>query len=95
MRRAARAGPEAAGADRGGDRCGRWCRHAASAGQIVANTRPSDYSRLARPLGADRLTRNGLPQAMQLVGRPFREDLLFRVGAAYEAAAGPFARPSL
>ena len=31
-------------------------------------------------------TSNGLPQAMQLVGRPFDEPLLFRVGAAYEAA---------
>ena len=64
-------------------------------GQIVANTRPFNYlglPGLSVPIG---LTRNGLPQAMQLVGRPFREDLLFRVGAAYEAAAGPFARPPL
>jgi aspartyl-tRNA(Asn)/glutamyl-tRNA(Gln) amidotransferase subunit A len=64
-------------------------------GQIVANTRPFNYlglPGLSVPIG---LTRNGLPQAMQLVGRPFREDLLFRVGAAYEAAAGPFARPKL
>jgi aspartyl-tRNA(Asn)/glutamyl-tRNA(Gln) amidotransferase subunit A len=64
-------------------------------GQIVANTRPFNYlglPGLSVPIG---LTRNGLPQAMQLVGRPFREDLLFRVGAAYEAGAGPFALPKL
>jgi Asp-tRNA(Asn)/Glu-tRNA(Gln) amidotransferase A subunit family amidase len=47
---------------------------------------------LSVPIG---VTRNGLPQAMQLVGRPYREDLLFRVGAAYEAATGPAARPPL
>jgi aspartyl-tRNA(Asn)/glutamyl-tRNA(Gln) amidotransferase subunit A len=40
---------------------------------------------LAVPIG---FTGNGLPQAMQLIARPFREDLLFRVGAAYEAASG-------
>jgi aspartyl-tRNA(Asn)/glutamyl-tRNA(Gln) amidotransferase subunit A len=64
-------------------------------GQIVANTRPFNFlglPGLSVPIG---LTRNGLPQAMQLVGRPYREDLLFRVGAAYEAVAGPFARPKL
>jgi aspartyl-tRNA(Asn)/glutamyl-tRNA(Gln) amidotransferase subunit A len=64
-------------------------------GQIVANTRPFNYlglPALSVPIG---LTRNGLPQAMQLVGRPFREDLLFRVGAAYEAATGAAARPPL
>ena len=57
--------------------------------QIVANTRPFNYfglPGLAVPIG---LTGNGLPQAMQLVGRPFEEPLLFRVGAAYEAARGP------
>jgi aspartyl-tRNA(Asn)/glutamyl-tRNA(Gln) amidotransferase subunit A len=64
-------------------------------GQIVANTRPFNFyglPGLSVPIG---LMRNGLPQAMQLVGRPFREDVLFRVGAAYEAATGPFARPQL
>jgi aspartyl-tRNA(Asn)/glutamyl-tRNA(Gln) amidotransferase subunit A len=64
--------------------------------QIVANTRPFNYfglPGLSVPIG---FTRNGLPQAMQLVGRPFREHLLFRVGAAYEAASdGPAARPQL
>jgi len=53
--------------------------------QIVANTRPLNYlglPALSVPIG---LTRSGLPQAMQLVGRPFAEALLFRVGAAYEA----------
>ncbi len=57
-------------------------------GRIVANTRPLNYlglPSLAVPIG---FTRNGLPQAMQLVARPFREYLLFRVGAAYEARSG-------
>jgi aspartyl-tRNA(Asn)/glutamyl-tRNA(Gln) amidotransferase subunit A len=64
-------------------------------GQIVANTRPFNFlglPGLSLPIG---LTRNGLPQAMQLVARPFREDLLFCIGTAYEAAAGPFARPQI
>jgi aspartyl-tRNA(Asn)/glutamyl-tRNA(Gln) amidotransferase subunit A len=61
---------------------------AAVLGQIVANTRPFNYlglPGLAVPIG---FTANGLPQAMQLIARPFREDLLFRVGAAYEAGSG-------
>jgi aspartyl-tRNA(Asn)/glutamyl-tRNA(Gln) amidotransferase subunit A len=65
-------------------------------GQIVANTRPFNYlglPGLVVPIG---FTRDGLPQAMQLVARPFREPLLFRVGAAYEAESGRRAeRPPL
>jgi aspartyl-tRNA(Asn)/glutamyl-tRNA(Gln) amidotransferase subunit A len=65
-------------------------------GQIVANTRPFNYlglPGLVVPIG---FTRDGLPQAMQLVARPFREPLLFRVGAAYEAGSGRRAeRPPL
>ena len=64
-------------------------------GQIVANTRPFNYfglPALSVPIG---FTGNGLPQAMQLVARPFREDLLFSVGAAYEAAIGGFSTPRL
>jgi aspartyl-tRNA(Asn)/glutamyl-tRNA(Gln) amidotransferase subunit A len=64
-------------------------------GQIVANTRPFNFfglPALSVPIG---LTRNGLPQAMQLVARPFCEQLLFRVGTAYEAAAGRTYRPRI
>jgi len=65
-------------------------------GQIVANTRPFNLlgvPGLSVPIG---FTRNRLPQAMQLVARPFREDLLFRVGAAYEAGScGHAERPPL
>ena len=63
--------------------------------QIVANTRPFNYfglPGLAVPIG---LTGNGLPQSMQLVGRPFDEPLLFRIGAAYEAARGPAPLPPI
>jgi aspartyl-tRNA(Asn)/glutamyl-tRNA(Gln) amidotransferase subunit A len=38
---------------------------------------------LAVPIG---FARNGLPLGAQLVGRPFDESMLFRIGAAYEAA---------
>lgn len=65
-------------------------------GQIVATTRPLNYlglPGLAVPIG---FTRNGMPQAMQLIARPFREPLLFRVGAAYEAgSSGRAERPPL
>jgi aspartyl-tRNA(Asn)/glutamyl-tRNA(Gln) amidotransferase subunit A len=62
---------------------------------IVAATRPLNYlglPGLVVPIG---FTRNGLPQGMQLIARPFREQLLFRVGAAYEAVAGRMERPRL
>jgi aspartyl-tRNA(Asn)/glutamyl-tRNA(Gln) amidotransferase subunit A len=68
---------------------------AAVLAQIVADTRPINFlglPGLSVPIG---FTRNGLPQAMQLVGRPFQERLLFRVGAAYEAVAGQRERPPL
>lgn len=38
---------------------------------------------LAVPIG---FAENGLPLGAQLVGRPFDEAMLFRIGAAYEAA---------
>jgi aspartyl-tRNA(Asn)/glutamyl-tRNA(Gln) amidotransferase subunit A len=63
--------------------------------QIVAATRPLNYlglPGLVVPIG---FTRNGLPQGMQLIARPFREQLLFRVGAAYEAAAPRTERPRI
>ena len=63
--------------------------------QIVAATRPLNYlglPGLVVPIG---FTRGGLPQGMQLIARPFREQLLFRVGAVYEAAAGRSERPHI
>jgi aspartyl-tRNA(Asn)/glutamyl-tRNA(Gln) amidotransferase subunit A len=48
---------------------------------------------LAIPTG---LSKSGLPLGMQIVGRPFDEPTVLRIGAAYEAAAGWTARrPSL
>jgi aspartyl-tRNA(Asn)/glutamyl-tRNA(Gln) amidotransferase subunit A len=85
-----RAVPTAAESDVGGG-----ARMQQVLGQIAANTRPINYFGLPAisvPIG---LTQNGLPQGMQLIGRPFREDLLLRIGAAYEAAAGPFPLPNL
>ncbi len=49
-------------------------------------TRPFNYLALpglSLPAGFDA---NGLPTAFQLIGRPFAETTLFRVGAAYEAS---------
>ena len=51
-------------------------------------TRPFNYFGLPAisvPIG---LTGNGLPCAMQLVGRPFDETLLFRAARAYEREFG-------
>ncbi len=48
---------------------------------------------LAVPIG---FSASGLPLGMQIVGRPFDETLLFRIGAAYEAATRWFeSRPEL
>lgn len=63
---------------------------------IVAFTRPLNFFSLPGLVVPIGLARNGLPLAMQLIGRPFAEDLLFRVGAAYEAGVGGGpARPPL
>lgn len=44
---------------------------------------------LALPIG---FAANGLPLSAQIVGRPFDEPTVLRIGAAYEAAAGVVAR---
>lgn len=54
--------------------------------QVARNTRPFNYlglPALSVPAGFNAA---GLPLAMQLVGRPFAEGLLFRVGHAYQQA---------
>jgi aspartyl-tRNA(Asn)/glutamyl-tRNA(Gln) amidotransferase subunit A len=53
--------------------------------QITRNTRPTNYlglPSLAVPAG---FGENGLPVAFQLIGRPFAEDLLFRIGDAFQS----------
>ena len=59
------------------------------------------FARLTRPLNGLGLpalsvpcgfTASGLPQALQIVGRPFDEATVLRVGHAYEQAAGWWAR---
>jgi aspartyl-tRNA(Asn)/glutamyl-tRNA(Gln) amidotransferase subunit A len=47
---------------------------------------------LAIPTG---LAPNGLPLSMQVIGRPFDEMTVFRVGAAYEEARGQLPEPKL
>ena len=47
---------------------------------------------LTVPIG---LSTEGLPAAIQIVGRPFEEAMLFRVGGAVEAARGPLKPPQL
>jgi aspartyl-tRNA(Asn)/glutamyl-tRNA(Gln) amidotransferase subunit A len=39
------------------------------------------------------LSSEGTPLGLQLIGKPFDEETLFRVGRAIEEAAGPLARP--
>ena len=57
--------------------------------EVLADVRETiDATRLpalALPMG---FTANGLPNAFQLVGRPFDEATLFRAGAAYERETG-------
>ena len=69
------------------------------------NVRAGAFSRLTRPFNAYGLpalsvpcgqSKLGLPLAFQLVGRPFDEALLLRVGHAYqEAASWHYQRPAL
>ena len=42
---------------------------------------------IAVPAG---LTADGLPLGLQLIGRPFDEEMLFRIGKVIEDAAGSF-----
>src|SRR5262249_29813357 len=62
------------------------------------------FSRLTRPINGlglpalslpCGLSRDGLPLAFQIVGRPFDEPTVLRLGHAYESAAGGFRRPRL
>jgi aspartyl-tRNA(Asn)/glutamyl-tRNA(Gln) amidotransferase subunit A len=39
------------------------------------------------------LSSEGTPLGLQLVGRPFDEETLFRTARAIEEAAGPLAKP--
>jgi len=39
------------------------------------------------------LSSEGTPLGLQLIGKPFDEETLFRVGRVIEAAAGPLAKP--
>lgn len=53
--------------------------------RLTRNTRPTNYlglPALSVPAG---FTPNGLPMAFQLMGRPFSEALLFRVGHLYQS----------
>jgi aspartyl-tRNA(Asn)/glutamyl-tRNA(Gln) amidotransferase subunit A len=56
--------------------------------RLARNTRPFNYlglPALSIPCG---FTGNGLPVGFQLVGRPFSEAALFRIGRAYERETG-------
>ena len=58
-------------------------------------TRPANYARLcalAVPMGR---TEGGLPTSLQVMGAPWREDVLLRIGFAFEQALGlaPLAAP--
>jgi aspartyl-tRNA(Asn)/glutamyl-tRNA(Gln) amidotransferase subunit A len=70
-----------------GPDAGRW------AGILTGPFNVTGSPALAVPIG---FAPNGLPLSMQIVGRPFDEVTVLRVGAAYEAAAGVVGiRPTL
>lgn len=71
-------GTAAAFADFGPD-AGRW------AGMLTGPFNVTGNPALAIPIG---FGANGLPLSAQIVGRPFDEPTVLRVGAAYEAATG-------
>ncbi len=55
------------------------------AGMLTSPFNVTGSPALALPIG---FGANGLPLGAQIVGRPFDETLILRIGAAYEAAAG-------
>lgn len=66
---------------------GRW------GGILTGPFNVTGHPALALPIG---FAANGLPLSAQIVGRPFDEPTVLRIGAAYEAAAGVTAqRPEL
>ena len=78
---------------------------ACEAGGVEAKiARMGRFSRLTRPINGlglpalsvpCGLSSEGLPLAFQIVGRPFDEATILRLGRVYERAVGPFRRPAL
>jgi aspartyl-tRNA(Asn)/glutamyl-tRNA(Gln) amidotransferase subunit A len=62
-----------------GPDAGRW------GGMLTGPFNVTGNPALALPIG---FASNGLPLSAQIVGRPFEEPTVLRIGAAYEAAAG-------
>ena len=54
--------------------------------RLTRFTRPVNYLGLPSLSIPSGFTRTGLPVGMQLIGRPFDEALLYRVGHAYQGA---------
>ncbi|MEO1538107.1 MAG: amidase [Pseudomonadota bacterium] len=69
--------------------------------EVVQDVAPSHFTRIANFFGLCALSMPialspaGLPTSLQVMARPFHEDLALRIGAAYEAARGPFPEPRL
>ncbi len=58
-------------------------------------TRPANFfglCALSLPMG---MTSNNLPTSLQIMARPFGEDIALTIGSAYEAARGIFSNPAL
>ena len=49
-------------------------------------TRPTNYLGIPALVVPCGFTKNGLPSAFQLMGRPFSEEMLFRIGHAYQSS---------
>jgi aspartyl-tRNA(Asn)/glutamyl-tRNA(Gln) amidotransferase subunit A len=60
--------------------------------EITRLMRPVNYLGLPALSVPGGFTPNGLPCGFQVIGRPFAEALLYRIGAAYEKESGLLAR---
>lgn len=74
---------------------------APAAAEVDEGGTPADFTRAANLLAMSALSvpsglaENGLPSAIQFVGRGFDEGTLLSLGATYEAARGPLPAPPL
>jgi aspartyl-tRNA(Asn)/glutamyl-tRNA(Gln) amidotransferase subunit A len=63
--------------------------------EVLRFTAPFNVTGLPALTLPTRLSPDGLPLSMQIIGRPFDESTVFRAAAAYEQARGPIPAPKL
>ena len=62
---------------------------------MATMTRSANYLGLPAISIPTGISVNGLPTALQLVGKPYEESKLLAIAAQYEALRGPFINPVL